>query len=527
MNNHSFDDLIKQKASGHESPVLPGTWEAIAEKKKKRKRYPLFWWLTGIVILTAGVSVIVYQSKHKDNTEVLAVSKNTTFVDTTANNPVKMYSESGYQKEAIENEIIPLTDKNNAGEIISTPGQIERNPENVQSVVPTTTNAADLPIEKKGANSESELVIQNTRENERARNVLHPATKKSANQGIIRSNNFPSVKVKAVESQADLSDQLTTNVEIVSGSTEQPIVNYNNHSKIANLATRYLHDEQINSEAIDSIIKYGADSITQAGLAMINPVVLIPDNGSIKKNHWAVDVSITPFLAVQSGESLLYLTRINTGNMQQSNFKTDKITTRLLPSIAYSIVVHKKINARLSIGAGLQYAMVKEKVDLGGKETRSTYVEVQRLDNSGSTPQLVKDTVETINTGTLTIDALNSYRFVSIPLSLQYKLLEKSGWSLKLHGGMIINLSADYRNSIQGVVTRFDKKGIHQLGQSNPTGIDVFAGLRISRTMRAFQLFAEPMLRYNVRRYDLEGMISRKSIHHTGLSLGITYKLGR
>src|SRR5688572_5858308 len=68
MKNDSFDDIVRKKALDHEGPVPPGTWEAIARKKKKRKRYPLFWWIAGISLLLGTTSLFYikqYEVKSK------------------------------------------------------------------------------------------------------------------------------------------------------------------------------------------------------------------------------------------------------------------------------------------------------------------------------------------------------------------------------------------------------------------------------------------------------------------------------
>jgi hypothetical protein len=169
--------------------------------------------------------------------------------------------------------------------------------------------------------------------------------------------------------------------------------------------------------------------------------------------------------------------------------------------------------------------MIKEKVEMSGKETRTTYTEVQRLIND-PTPHIVLDTVETVTTGTRTIEALNSYRMFSMPVSLQYKLMDRGLWSFQLNGGLLLHLSASYHNSIQGEFDRAATSGTYKGLQGKDFGIDLFTGFRIARNSGPFSLFAEPVIRYNLRRYELPGMINRKFIHQAGLSIGATFRFG-
>jgi hypothetical protein len=184
------------------------------------------------------------------------------------------------------------------------------------------------------------------------------------------------------------------------------------------------------------------------------------------------------------------------------------------------------MNQRLTLGIGLQYAMIKEKVDLAGQETRTTYHEVQRLATGSGGPQLILDTVVSTNSSLLRINALNSYRLLSIPISIQYDLLQNRRWSLKVNGGLLATISGSYHNKIQGKLVPFDSQGIHAVRENSKSSFDLFAGLRFSRNYSSFRLFAEPVLRYNINGYNFDAMINRKFIHQAGLSMGITYLVG-
>lgn len=471
MKNHSFDDLVKQKALHHEAPVPAGTWEAIAPKKKKR-RFIIFWWMTGVALLSG---FILWQSYRKDNghqaginhentRKAVAVTKNETLKKDDTDGSVRdsdIEKGSGYEKE--QNTIS-----------LALPGWANQDER--------SSSASVLPAKRTATFSGK------------------PGSRKR-----LKKENSSDERLEEME-QLSLKDESSQS-------------NFKIHNEIGLLESR----KEILSgpSGISNLIANKVDSINA-----ITSVMAINAKKRIRRNKWAVEASIMPFLPLQQDQSLLYMTRTNKGDMHEYDFKTDNIHTQLQPSLAYTVAVYKKINPRLRIGTGIQYAMVKEKVDLVGKETRTNYTEVQRLENGGSGPRLVTDTVVTTTTGILTIDALNSYKFISIPLSIQYTLMQRRAWALQVNGGLLLNVSATYHNSIEGDLIRFDNNGIHTSKQRNNMGVDLFAGLRVSRSYGAFRLFAEPVLRFNTRRYDLNGMINRKYLHQAGLSFGISYTPG-
>jgi hypothetical protein len=493
MKNHSFDDLLKQKALQHEAPVPDGTWEAIAPKKKKR-RFIIFWWITGVALLSG---FILWQSYLKDSgrnaviasTEVKnkqqVEKKNTDIID--ERNDTK---NNDNNTEIVVNKV-EETGQNNKGGAVTSPG-IQK--ESALTQDKKTTSLALPGSAKKDKRSSSALVI---------------STKQTA---TISDN---SVKVKRAGKENSAEDQLqVVRHSFINDNLSPP--DFKMHSKIAKFDSG--KDILLGTSDINSLITNKADSMNAITSAMA-----IDAKKRIRRNKWTIEASVMPFLPVQQDQSLLYITRTDKGDMHKYEFKTDKINTRLQSSLAYTIAVYKKINPRLRIGAGIQYAMVKEKVDLIGKETRTTYTEVQRLENGTGGPQLITDTAVTTSTGTLTIDALNSYKFISIPVSVQYTLMQRRAWALQVNGGILMNISSTYHNSIAGDLVRVDNRGIHTGQQRSAFGVDLLAGLRVSRSYGPFRLFAEPMIRYNTRRYDLGNMISKKYMHQAGLSFGISY----
>ena len=454
MNNHSFDDLLRQKTSAHEAPVPTGTWEAIEQKKKKRRKYPVFWWITGFLLLSGSLLGLLYKTGYRH-------------VYTVSRLPIIQVDSLVQEKQQYSS---PLT-------------------------------AAPAKQNMTGKASPRGIMTDM---------LVSPANKSSKNKSSFKLQQFD---------ETAMIDMQVTDAMLVANA--DILYNYQQHNRITQLKPIAQLQNAVNPPNFHKLAIPVADSILEAG------EIILTAHGrkTIKKDRWMVDISAMPFLPVQQSQSPLYLTRTDISAMQKSEYKTDRVYTRLLPSVAYTIALNKKISPRLRIGAGLQYAMIKEKIDLTGKEVKIDYTVVQRLVNGSSGPQLVMDTVENTSSGTRSIDALNSYQFLSLPLSVQYKLMERGSWSLQLNGAVIINISADYHNRIQGDFLRVDNNGTHVSQQRKGAAIDLFVGLRISKAYRSFRIFAEPGFRYNFRGYDPGSMITRKFMHQAGLSVGITHAL--
>ncbi len=513
--NNSFDEQMRQKTSGHEAPVAPGTWEAIAQKKKKKRRYPFFWWITGVTLLSAGLVLAFYKKEytHKDTVIAIKTEDNRQPAATATgkvigkdinvekdNNPLKDVQKT-QAKSVKEQEKKPASMVHEP----VTPGMRSNSvPLAGGKPVAMTTEKSPGNITRDSKNQDNQFREDRSAVSVSGSNRLRAKTGKD-----LRNNQrFFSTKTLAKQTATD---------NLPATNSFLPF-NYGEHKRIAVSGTQKSLIVLSDSLNIDNLLIPGFDSLkNEAAIAAINR----PFN----RNKWSIEISVMPFLPVQHSQPVLYVARTNTESMRKSEYKTDKVNTHFQPSVAYTIAVHKKINSRWRIGTGLQYAMIKEKVDLTGKETRTSYTEVQRLVNGSSGPQLVADTVETTSSGTLSIDALNSYRFISIPVFLQYRLVQRQGWSLQINGGILVNIAADYHNSIQGKFTWFDNQGIHTAGQRNDIAFDVFAGLRFAKAYRSFSVFAEPLFRYNVRRYDFSNMVNSKFMHQAGLSLGATYTL--
>jgi hypothetical protein len=147
---------------------------------------------------------------------------------------------------------------------------------------------------------------------------------------------------------------------------------------------------------------------------------------------------------------------------------------------------------------------------------------IQRLENGSGGPVLINDTIVVTTSGTRTIDAINSYRFLDIPISVHFSLLNKSNLSVALTAGINLGIYSSYNNSIQGKLVPIYSSGIYH---DRPTSFrtEFVAGLRIARPLGRAEIFAEPYLRFNPGAYK-NTIVNQRSVHQAGLGLGISFK---
>jgi hypothetical protein len=504
MKNDSFDDIVRKKALDHEAPVPSGTWEAIAQMKKKRKRYPLFWWITGMSLL-AGAVMLFYIKQYE-------------------------FKSNGTANETLSKQ---QTVSHNSGQTVFGKNDAKQNHNPVSRIMVEVSGATVKEKETLSWPIAVEPGKENTGEKSNRIKKDNSITRSSQNEEFRKNQAelpggqyfyFGAIPNDRTSSSPGNTDITRVDKEAFDVSFSQRNLSFSSdYFKWGKTAEIITPTKKIKGFTdTDSLMRLRLDSVHN----LITQMMPSAANKLFKNNKLTFDISVTPFLPLQQSEPVFYLSRTNTGNMEKSEYKTDKIRIRPKPSVSYAISIHRKMNQRLSLGIGLQYAMIKEKVDLAGQETRTTYHEVQRLANGSGGPQLILDTVVSTSSSLLSINALNSYHLLSIPISVQYDLLQDRRWSLKVNGGLLATISGSYHNKIQGKLVPFDSQGMHSVRENSRNSFDLFAGLRFSRNYSSFRLFAEPVLRYNLNGYNFDAMINRKFIHQAGLSIGITYLVG-
>jgi hypothetical protein len=518
MSNQSFDNLVKQKASEHEAPVPAGVWEAIV-KEKKKKRYPAFWWMTGaaLVLIVISFSLLHRSAGNKD----VIADQLTGITHKTAEYPKE---ESIETSPALTKDVNPV----NPGKIENKKLSTSLSPQSPDATDVTNTRVDKSPATtSKKLNQTSSLSISTSFKTGKQNDLLKTSPGQKTLNASTEINTILNSTEHTVSKEniaSELSKDAATNF-IISPSSISPTENESIRSLSASekkLTVMGRNGHPLLTKQWNNL------SLSHPAVAynMVNPAPAAISKLRIKPSRWSIDISMTPFQPIQQKQSLLSLSRTTTTGMHNTEYKPDQVATVLKPALAFSIAINKKITKKITAGVGLQYAVIKEHITLIGKETNTSYEVVQRLDNSGPSPVLINDTVAAITTGTRTISAINSYRLLEIPLLVQYTLIDKPSWSLRLNGGVQLGISARYHNSINGKLVPEYFSGDHPQN-STAMRLGFLAGMRFTNRLTSrYQLFAAPYLRFSAGSYGMGALINNRPVHQAGISLGLTYKIG-
>lgn len=481
-----FDDIIKQKADSHEAQVPPGAWDNIS--KKKRKRRFIFWWLLAALII-AGVGTPAYlYLKNGDGEKAPVIVQSSS-----QNNPVIN------QKEKSEGKEITVTEQN-------------------KSTAPTENIPSVVKEENKTAVAASDLSIA---EDEKKQYVFTGNKIKVSKKAKTKASSQP-VKIS--------SDDLTVNKNIskkTPGKVSTEIINAAIDETNEDSSVKENHPEK--NELTVTVNK--TTTADKTGLTPQQENKTQPTDSATKKtvpatkkqsttNKLFFDISFMPFMPFQQTGSTMALSRTTFENNVLSEFKATTVNTTLDPSVAFQFAIRKSINKKWFAGTGIQYMQLKETIKLNGEETTTTSSVIQRLVNENGQPVLIDDTVQNIVKGTREINAVNSYRFISIPLFMQYKAGKFAGLDLSVNAGLYFNIHSRYSNSINPLMSS-------QTGDAkNKTGIDVFAGIRFSKMYgRRIGLFAEPSARLTIKQANIKNTLTGKKIQQAGVSFGLFFKI--
>src|ERR1700741_4850692 len=71
MTNNLFDDIIKQKADGHQANVPPDAWDNINNKKNRK---PFGWWWLALLLIATGTTVYMRHA-YNNSSNITAQNK--------------------------------------------------------------------------------------------------------------------------------------------------------------------------------------------------------------------------------------------------------------------------------------------------------------------------------------------------------------------------------------------------------------------------------------------------------------------
>lgn len=478
MNNDHFDDIIKQKTDGHQAAVPPDAWDNIKKKKKKRP-FPFFWWSLSSLIIIGIVSTAILLNK---NTDILLSSTDNKIINTSTKKDI--ISDKQTNSEKI---IIDQTKGNNSEQIINDEVS-EKNIDQTENLLPQT-------------------------------NMLHSSDGNKINVKKLDYTQKVNARINQPGTAEDfiIEEKETTNNDITISTKKENTANEN---------TTLLNDPiGPNNVTIKKIEEKSTISTAPNTKEKDSSVSKKKENTVKKKKRLAliIDLSTTIFSPIQSTDKITSFKRINNVDNVHSLYTVNSFSSTLQTPVAFGIGIRKNINKKITIGSGFQYMEIKEKLYFSGTQTDTTFTIVKRLgyDNT-NTPYLIDDTVSSVTHGLRVIDALNSYKLYSIPVSLNYTFSTRRIFSFSLTGGAYFTF-AQYHNAINGDLKALTTNGVQLTNDKNKMTIDLFGGVRMSWLVNKYQFFIEPVFRYNLNKYELKHTLTNKNISEAGMSLGITY----
>lgn len=484
-----FDDIIKNKANEHESPVPPDAWDNIVKKKKKR-RFAIWWWSTGILLLL-GISIAGYYlsegaDSNGSNEVVRGYPKGVELQKTTdaGLNETAVVDKKNTQEEIDPNTPITCEQTETANELNQKesnqgkPGSIAINNNPKATITITNTEAGEennhRNLKKEWRKSKGRLLARQT----------SPGVEETAAVKVGENSNIHTTQEKEDLTMAETKNEKSLVVP------DNKAVTAGEEKKTADPVKK----EAVNQNTVKK---------------------------QTSKKHWLIEASAMPLITSSNRDEKLAFTRTLSAGNNSTVYNGTLQKTSIEPAVAFSLAVRKEFSKKFSMGIGFQYLQLKENLSIEGKEINTTYTPVQRLVNG----QLVPDTVVTASEGTRSITAVNSYRQLSIPVFMQYSLIQKKQWNVSAVGGMYINISSSYQNEI-------DRNAVAPLlatpeAENNTnTGIDIFAGVRIDKTLgRRVGFFVLPSIRWNLTRYTVENSLVNRKINQAGVGFGVNYKI--
>lgn len=500
----SFDDIIHDKASGHEAPVPAGAWDKIMPPKRKR-RYLLWYWMLGAVII-AGMGIPAMLHFKNQPKSVVAVEQHfkTTPPVTAQHNPIleQAKSHKSNTNEAVSTSATGEADVAPAPKSAGTTEFVASGLKALQQIKPAHKQLNAKANAKVQTGEVIDLLLTPNKENDELKSGANVV---ASNQSIRKNT---SKKVTAKVSTANPEEVLATTESKQSGVMQ--VVSEEETATVNNVI-----------KAIPSASKLGVALKDSSVSLQPSNTAAITETVKKKKGFTGlfIDLAVIPFIPVQQSGGGAVFGRTTMVDGVRTEFVANQFSSRLSSAIGVQAALRKSIGNRWLIGSGLQYATVKETVELKGEETSISYTRVNRLQTVNNVPVLVIDSVLNIQKGTREINAVNSYRFISIPVFVQYRAGKFAGLDLAITGGAYFTIQSVYSNAITpGVNSSLPVA-------ASKGGVDLFGGLRLSKQFRRFNLFAEPAVRVNLVESNVKNALVSGQVRQFALAVGTAFKL--
>lgn len=496
-----FDDIIKNRANEHEAPVPPDAWNNIVKKKKKRRF--AFWWPSGALCLLLSLSSVGYFVLNTKTDNAIAKKEENSNMQT-EQKVKETASATNETKKDHEAESI-LASENKGITTTTVEYDIAENSlTNKPQPVTVAGNAKTTVGIKNAVAEENELEV--TGRNKKIKSIKGKLKAQQTTPGIdenIQANIYNPVAEEEVEEETGREESKRATVETVPG------------KKIA------LAEEEKKTS--------GTNNPEKPGLAKAEDAKKQEQTDKAKtavakqkiKKHWFIEAAAIPLLAASQYKENIPFNRTLAVNNSVLVYRANLTNASIEPAVAFSLLLRREVSKKITVGTGLQYMLLKENITIQGKETQTRFTVVDRLVNG----RLVPDTLTTVTQGTRAISAVNSYQLFSIPVFVQYSIIQKPQWSVGAVGGFYFNISSNYKNEINRNAAAPLLPAPGTTNKSN-TGMDIFAGIRVSKRLsKRLDFFAMPSIRLSLAKYNIKNSLLDKNINQAGVGFGLCYKI--
>lgn len=519
-------DIIREKANRHEDPVPGDAWDNILREKRRRRPAAFFWIAAALLLIVAGIGSYRLWL-HQSPEEQTAGNKNGL--------PISHPAEKTYG--------IPDDQSTSA----ATADQINPPKENQSAT-------AEIPQDKMSGNNIPDIRTQ------RGNNSTHvnemnglPSGGKKIRKEVSFTVNNPAAETLTVTDKRSAAGRknkrksnASADVSIINGAAGSETGNKptarneaNNNQSDLSVASEKKTGIRTESPVVNSEPESPATAAVPAKETVIEKTKPANEKPAKEKEHvagkeekkhkrsgWILDLGISPVSFISGYNHNTQFSKYLFENDNKTEFNGKLTRSHINPSVAFSLLLRKELNPRMNIGLGIQYLEANEMVRISGRQVNTQYFIGTPHLNPGETPEWVTDTISNIMIQDGDYKATNRYRFISIPISFQYRLWERKKWALGLDNGISILLNTRYTNrfskpTLIPLVNRTDPSA----GTKNGIGFSINSGIRLSRRMNEkTEWYAMPYIGINPVKQEIRNTPVNKHIHRAGIQFGLNWR---
>jgi hypothetical protein len=542
MNNHEFDDIIKQKAQQREADVPADIWNSISNEKEKRKR-PFIWFLF-LMLCMGGLGFFInIKIRESRVTDLAAEKANAGKVQgSTKHNQGKEVSANSIKSTASLNEIkkdelqtsqninpaeikIPLSAKNQTENSLVKSKKRAVIFDKHASFNSKNRNAENNSASKKSKQVYSEIIDATTAKGE---TNIFTATRKTRNSKGTSKVNILAGEMEVDQHVTNQDNSARDNVLVKEQSYPDNLMSDSSTLKQSQRETVVMPEikSSIQGTADSAAIKKIIVPLKDSTLKNIDEQVAKKEKVNNKKSGLKIEVAIAVVSPLQHYAQPLYIKRTLTTANVYADFKTDRVQSTIEQGMGFNIHLVKSINKRTEAGAGIAYLRFTEKIHLKGIESKTNYTLVQRLVTGPTGSFLKEDTVSVVSKDSVTLNGRNVYNQLTMPVFIRYRIVNRNKWSCSITGGVNIDLIRMYHNDLPGKFETIYTSSTVSAAAKNSIGLGLSAGLHFSGLLyKKYQWLAATSFNYNLTPYTTNLLSSNKRIHLPGILVGISYQL--